>query len=82
MNPDRPATKHILIKMANVKGGERILKVVRQGQLLILKAAPIRLSTDFSAENFQVRRDCLEIFKVMKSKELIIRIAPPIKVVI
>ena len=55
--------------MPKVKNKERILKAAREKQLVTYKGAPIRLSADFSKETLQARRDCQEIFKVMKSKE-------------
>lgn len=74
MIPDRPTTKHIPIKMGNVKGGERFLRVIRQGQLFILKATPIRPSElehteemgngkwqDLSLEKYVEARLCLDL---------------------
>ena len=50
MNPKRLPLRHIIIKMPKVKDKERILKVVREKQLVIYRGAPIRLSADFSTE--------------------------------
>ena len=44
--------------MAKVK--ERILKVAREKQRIIYKATPIRLSTDFTAETLQAKRESAE----------------------
>ena len=41
------------------------------------KGTPIRLSTDFSAETLQARREWQDIFKVMKEKNLQPRIFYP-----
>ena len=57
-------------KMPKVKDKERILKATREKQLLTYKQALIRLSTNFSKETLQARRDWKEIFKVMKSRDL------------
>ena len=57
MNPKRPISRHILIKMLKFKDKERILKAAREKQLVTCKGAPIRLSADFSTEMFQARRD-------------------------
>ena len=38
------------------------------------KGTPIRLSTDFSIETPQARREWLNMFKVMKGKNLKLRI--------
>ena len=50
INPNRPTPRHIIIKMANVKDKERILKAVREKQRISYKGTPIRLPADFSAE--------------------------------
>ena len=70
MNPKGVTPRHIIIKMPKVKDKERILKAAREKQLVVYKRARIRLSDDFSKENFLARRDWQEIFKVMKSKDL------------
>ena len=61
--------------MKTIKGRakqkERTLKVAKEKQLVTYyKGAPITLSSDFSTETFQTRREWREIFKVMKSKTL------------
>ena len=42
-----------------------------------MKGIPIRLSTDVSAETLQARKECQDIFKVMKGKNLQPRILYP-----
>ena len=56
--------------MPKVKDKERILKAPREKQTITYKGVPIRLSSDFSKETLQARRDWQEVFKVMKSKGL------------
>ena len=64
----RPTPRQIIIKIQKLKKKrERILKAAREKQLVTYKGAPIRLSDDFSAGTLQARRDCQEVFKVMKS---------------
>ena len=83
MDPKRPTSRLIIIKMTyhtqNYKAysKERILKATREKQVVTFKGATIRLSPEFSAEAFQARRDCHEIFKVMKSKDLQARLLYP-----
>ena len=60
----------IIIKMARPKDNERTLKTAREKQGVISKGVPITLSSDFSTETFQARREWCEIFKVVKSKDL------------
>lgn len=47
----------------------KTLKVARDKQLVPYKGIPIRLSDDFSAETLQARRECDDIFKVIKGKK-------------
>ena len=79
MNPKRPTSRHIIIKMRKVKDKERILKAARRKQLVTYKAAPIKLSADFSKETFQARSNWHEIFQVIKSKDLQSRLFYPAK---
>ena len=70
MNPNRPTSRHIIIKMAKVKNKEKILKAAREKQRVNFKGTPIRLSADFSTETLQARREWQNIFKVLKWKNL------------
>ena len=63
--------------MIKFKDKERILKAAREKQLVTYKGAPIRLSTDFSTETLQARRDWHQVFQVMKSKDLQPRLLYP-----
>ena len=74
MDPRRPTPSHIIIKMARLKDKERILQAAREKQEVTYKGAPIRLSSDFSTETIQDRREWYEICKVMKSKDIYTRI--------
>ena len=56
--------------MPKIKDKERILKTVREKQLVTYRGVSIRLSADFSKETLQARRNWQEIFKVMKRKDL------------
>ena len=48
MDAKRPTPRHIIIKMPKVKDKERILKAVREKQLVTYRGVPVRLSADFS----------------------------------
>ena len=52
--------------MTRLKDKERILNSTREKQVVTYKGAPIRLSSDFSTETFQVRRKWCELHKVIK----------------
>ena len=65
--------------MTRLKDKERILKATREKQVVTFKGAPVRLSSDYSTETFQARREWHELFKVMKSKDLQPRLLYPAK---
>ena len=69
MDAKRPTPRYIITKMPKVKDKERILKAAKEKQLVTYMGVLIRLSSDFSKETLQVRRDWQEIFKVMKSRD-------------
>jgi hypothetical protein len=50
MNPNRATPRHIIIKIAQVKEKEKILKEARQKQRGLYNGTPISLSADFSTE--------------------------------
>ena len=77
LDPKRPTPAHIIIKIVRLKDKERILKATREKQVVTYRGAPIRLSSDFSTETLQARREWHEIFKVMKRKELQPRLLYP-----
>ena len=79
MDANRPTPRYIIIKMPKVKDKERILKTVREKQLVTYKGVPISLSTDFSTETLQARRDWQNIFKVIKCRDLQPRLLYPTK---
>ena len=60
--------RHILIKLSKIKHRENISKAAREKQQITYKEIPIRLTADLSVETLQARRECQDIFKVMKGK--------------
>ena len=74
INPRRNMPKHILIKLTKTKHKERILKVAREKQQVTYKGNPIRFTADLSAETLQARREWQDIFKVLKGKNLQLRL--------
>ena len=79
LNPKRTTPRCIIIKMPTVKDKEKILKAAREKQIGTYKGIPIRLSSDFSKETLQAKRDYQEVLKVMKSKDLQPRLLYPSK---
>ena len=80
MDPKRPTLRHIIIKMTWFKDRERILKAARERQVVTYKGAPSRLSSDYSTETFQARKEWCEILKVMKIKDLQPILSYPFKI--
>ena len=77
INPRRNTPRHILIKLANIKYKEKILKTARGKQHITLKGIPIRITADLSIETLQARRQWQDILKVMKEKNLQPRLLYP-----
>ena len=55
-DPRRTTPRHIIIKMAKTKDKERVLKAAREKKVTS-KGKPVRLSSDFSTETLQARRE-------------------------
>ena len=68
INPRRNMPRHILIKLTKTKHKERILKATREKQQVTYKGNPIHLTADLSAETLQTRRECQNIFYILKGK--------------
>ena len=74
INPRRNTSRHILIKLTKTKHKEIILKAAREKQQVTYNGNPICLTTDLSAETLQARRQWQDIFKVLKGKNLRLRL--------
>ena len=70
INPRRNTPRHIPIKLTKIKHKERILKASRGKQQVTYKGNSIHLIADLSAEILQARKECQDIFKVEKGKNL------------
>ena len=79
LDPRKHTPRHIIITLPNIKDKERILTAAREKETVTYKGVPIRLSTDFSKETLQARRGWKEVFKVMKGKDLYLRLLYPAK---
>ena len=79
LDPRRNTPRHIIIPLPKIKDEERILEAAREKDTVTYKGVPIRLSADFSKRTLQVRRDCQEVFQVMKGKDLHLRSVYPAK---
>ena len=79
MDPRKHTPRHIIITLPKIKDKERILKAAREKETATYKGVPIRLSADFSKEILQARMSLKEVFKVMKGKDLFLRLLYPAK---
>ena len=79
MDSKRNTTRHVIIKLREIKDKEGIVKAAREKRRVTYKGVPIKLSTEFSKETLQVRRGWKEVFQVMKGKDLQPRLLYPAK---
>ena len=63
--------------MPSIKDKERILKSAREKKKVTYKVASMRLAADFSTDILQARREWQELFQVMKSNDLQLRLLYP-----
>ena len=63
--------------MKKVTDKERILKSRREKERETYKGVPSRLSAGFSKETLSARKDWQELFKVMKTRDLQLRLLYP-----
>ena len=80
INPKTNMPRHILIKVTRTKHKERILKAAKETQQVTHKGNPVHLMADNLAEILQARREFLDIFKVLKGKNLPPRLLYPARV--
>ena len=80
INSRQNTPRHRLIKLMKVKHKEEILKVSREKQHITHKGIPTRITTDLSIEILQARRECQDILKVMKEKNLEPRLLDPARI--
>ena len=63
--------------MSELKDEGRILNTAREKWEVTYKGALMRLAANFSTKTLQARRECQEIFQLMKSKVLQPRVLYP-----
>ena len=56
MNPKRPITRHMIIKMLKVKDKQKILKAAMEKQLVVNKGTVIILSANFQQKTYRPER--------------------------
>ena len=80
INPRRNTPRHILIKLTKIKHKEQILKAAREKPQITHKGSPISVTADLSIKILQARRECQDILKVMKEKNLHPRLLYPARI--
>ena len=73
INTRQNTPRHILIKLTKSNTKNK-LKAAREKQQITHKGIPIRIITDLSIETLQARREWQDILKVMKEKNLQLRL--------
>ena len=79
-DPRRATPRHIIMKMAKIKEKDKVLKVAREKKKVTYKVKPIRLSSDFSTQTLQARREWHDILNAMKQKGLKPRLLYPARI--
>ena len=70
IKPRRNMLRHNLIKLTKTKHKERMLKATREEEQVTYQRNPIHLTVNLSAETLQARRECQDIFKVLKGENI------------
>ena len=65
INKNRSTT---IVKLANLRNKEKILKAVQDKRSITYKDRNIRLAEDLSTETWQARKDWHDIFRVLNEK--------------
>ena len=83
INPRQNTPRHILIKLTEIKHKEQILKPAKEEKKkkqLTHKGILIRITSDISIQTLQARREWQDILKVMKEKNLQLRLLYPARI--
>ena len=75
--PGIPTPQHLIVKLANSKDKEKILKASRDKRFLTYMERNIRLTADLSTETWQARKKWQDIFRVLNEKNMQPRILYP-----
>uniref|UniRef100_A0A452VDF0 ubiquitinyl hydrolase 1 n=2 Tax=Ursus TaxID=9639 RepID=A0A452VDF0_URSMA len=65
IDKNRSTPRHIIVKLANLRDKEKILKAARDKRFITYKGRNIRLTADLSTETWQARKDWHDIFGVL-----------------
>ena len=77
INKNHSTPRHFILKLANSKDKEKILKATRDKRSLTSMGRSIRLIADLSTETWQARKGRQDIFRVLNEKNMKPRILYP-----
>ena len=78
LSAHHPVTpRHLIVKLANSKDKEKILKAARDKRFLTYMGRNIRLTADLSTETWQARKGWQDIFRMLNEKNMQPRILYP-----
>ena len=77
INKNHSTPRHLIVKLANSKDKEKILKAARDKRSLIYMGKNIRLTADLSTDTWQARKGWQDIFRVLNEKNMQPRIFYP-----
>ena len=77
INKNCPTPRHLIVKLANSKDKEKILKAARDKKSLTYLGRSIRITADLSTETWQARKGWQDIFRVLNEKNMQPRIRYP-----
>ena len=69
-NKNCSTPQHLIVKLANSKDKEKILKTARVKRSLTYMGRNIRLTVDLSTETWQARKGWQDIFRVLNEKNM------------
>ena len=77
INKSHSIPRYLIVKLANFKDKEKILKAAQDKRFLTYLRRTIRLTADLSTETWQARKGWQDIFRVLNEKNMQPRILYP-----
>ena len=70
ISKNHPTPRHLIVKLANSKDKEKILKAARDKKSLTFMGRSIRVTSDLSTVTWQPRKGWQDIFRVLNEKNM------------
>ena len=70
ISKNHPTPRHLIVKLANSKDKEKILKAARDKKSLTFMGRSIRVTADLSTVTWQPRKGWQDIFRVHNEKNM------------